>query len=27
LEMTGFSAFLRIYDNVDSAVEAFVPGA
>ena len=27
LEMTGFSAFLRIYDNVDTAVEAFVPGA
>lgn len=27
LEMTGFSAFLRIYDNVGTAVEAFVPGA
>ena len=27
LEMTGFSSFLRIYDDVDSAVGAFVPGA
>jgi anti-anti-sigma regulatory factor len=27
LEMTGFSAFLHIYDDVDSAVKSFTPGA
>ena len=26
LEMTGFSAFLRIYEDVDTAVGAFAPG-
>lgn len=27
LEMTGFNAFLRIYDDVDAAVNAFAAGA
>ncbi len=27
LEMTGFSAFLHIYDNVDTAVQAFASNA